>query len=94
MSKKRLEEFSCQLTADLIAMMNHTDFIIASTFQEIAGSKDTLGQDESHNAFTSLLLGSTELFMGLMFLIPSETFFFHLVLIRVLTSPTQRRTGG
>lgn len=33
-------------------MMNHTDFIIASTFQEIAGSKDTLGQDESHNAFT------------------------------------------
>jgi len=50
-SKKRLEEFSCQLTADLIAMMNHTDFIIASTFQEIAGSKDTLGHDESHNAF-------------------------------------------
>lgn len=28
--------FSCQFTADLIAM-NHTDFIITSTFQEIAG---------------------------------------------------------
>lgn len=36
---KKLEEkyhFSCQFTADLIAM-NHTDFIITSTFQEIAG---------------------------------------------------------
>ncbi|GJT78519.1 ABC transporter G family member 32 [Tanacetum coccineum] len=43
--------FSSQLTADLIAM-NHTDFIITSTFQEIAGSKDTVGQYESHNAFT------------------------------------------
>ncbi|KAG6723058.1 hypothetical protein I3842_03G190500 [Carya illinoinensis] len=38
-------------TADLIAM-NHTDFIITSTFQEIAGSKDTVGQYESHTAFT------------------------------------------
>ncbi|KAJ3671792.1 hypothetical protein LUZ60_007871 [Juncus effusus] len=43
--------FSCQFTADLIAM-NHTDFIITSTFQEIAGSKDTVGQYESHIAFT------------------------------------------
>nr|QHZ00911.1 sucrose synthase 4 [Paeonia lactiflora] len=43
--------FSCQFTADLIAM-NHTDFIITSTFQEIAGSKDTVGQYESHTAFT------------------------------------------
>ncbi|KAK8503201.1 hypothetical protein V6N12_067587 [Hibiscus sabdariffa] len=43
--------FSCQFTADLIAM-NQTDFIITSTFQEIAGSKDTLGQYESHMAFT------------------------------------------
>ena len=36
---KKLEDkyhFSCQFTADLIAM-NHTDFIITSTFQEIAG---------------------------------------------------------
>ncbi|ONK61127.1 uncharacterized protein A4U43_C08F26520 [Asparagus officinalis] len=43
--------FSCQFTADLIAM-NHTDFIITSTFQEIAGSKDTVGQYESHTGFT------------------------------------------
>ncbi|KAF8393683.1 hypothetical protein HHK36_021930 [Tetracentron sinense] len=43
--------FSCQFTADLIAM-NNTDFIITSTFQEIAGSKDTVGQYESHTAFT------------------------------------------
>ncbi|MCL7045680.1 hypothetical protein MKW94_027271 [Papaver nudicaule] len=43
--------FACQFTADLIAM-NHTDFIITSTFQEIAGSKDTVGQYESHTAFT------------------------------------------
>ncbi|XP_055800645.1 sucrose synthase [Solanum dulcamara] len=43
--------FSSQFTADLIAM-NHTDFIITSTFQEIAGSKDTVGQYESHMAFT------------------------------------------
>ncbi|KAK9274830.1 hypothetical protein L1049_022082 [Liquidambar formosana] len=51
---KKFEEkyhFSCQFTADLIAM-NHTDFIITSTFQEIAGSKDTVGQYESHTAFT------------------------------------------
>nr|GMC51987.1 sucrose synthase [Ipomoea batatas]GMC54656.1 sucrose synthase [Ipomoea batatas]GME02094.1 sucrose synthase [Ipomoea batatas]GME21742.1 sucrose synthase [Ipomoea batatas] len=43
--------FSSQFTADLIAM-NHTDFIITSTFQEIAGNKDTVGQYESHMAFT------------------------------------------
>ncbi|KAK2645104.1 hypothetical protein Ddye_020299 [Dipteronia dyeriana] len=51
---KQLDEkyhFSSQFTADLIAM-NHTDFIITSTFQEIAGSKDTVGQYESHTAFT------------------------------------------
>ncbi|KAE9602510.1 hypothetical protein Lal_00050045 [Lupinus albus] len=43
--------FSSQFTADLFAM-NHTDFIITSTFQEIAGNKDTVGQYESHTAFT------------------------------------------
>ncbi|KAE8689153.1 Sucrose synthase [Hibiscus syriacus] len=51
---KQLEDkyhFSCQFTADLIAM-NQTDFIITSTFQEIAGSKDTLDQYKSHMAFT------------------------------------------
>ncbi|KAH7421486.1 hypothetical protein KP509_13G060000 [Ceratopteris richardii] len=51
---KKFEEkyhFSCQFTADLIAM-NHADFIITSTYQEIAGSMDTVGQYESHIAFT------------------------------------------
>ncbi|KZV53811.1 sucrose synthase 7-like [Dorcoceras hygrometricum] len=43
--------FSCQFTSDLIAM-NSADFIITSTYQEIAGSKDRPGQYESHTAFT------------------------------------------
>ncbi|XP_019054927.1 PREDICTED: sucrose synthase 7-like isoform X3 [Nelumbo nucifera] len=43
--------FSCQFTADMISM-NSTDFIITSTYQEIAGSKDRPGQYESHAAFT------------------------------------------
>jgi sucrose synthase len=43
--------FSCQFTADLIAM-NEADFIITSTYQEIAGTKNTVGQYESHSAFT------------------------------------------
>ncbi|XP_031391459.1 sucrose synthase 5-like isoform X1 [Punica granatum] len=43
--------FSCQFMADTIAM-NATDFIITSTYQEIAGSKDRPGQYESHAAFT------------------------------------------
>uniref|UniRef100_A0A0D9VN36 Sucrose synthase n=1 Tax=Leersia perrieri TaxID=77586 RepID=A0A0D9VN36_9ORYZ len=43
--------FSCQFTADMIAM-NTSDFIIASTYQEIAGSKEKPGQYESHYAFT------------------------------------------
>ncbi|KAG1361120.1 putative Sucrose synthase 6 [Cocos nucifera] len=48
---ERKYHFSCQFTADMISM-NTTDFIITSTFQEIAGTKDTPGQYESHNAFT------------------------------------------
>lgn len=43
--------FSCQFTADLIAM-NAADFIIASTFQEIAGTSASVGQYESHAAYT------------------------------------------
>ncbi|CAH9052979.1 unnamed protein product [Cuscuta europaea] len=43
--------FSAQFTADLIAM-NASDFVIASTSQEIAGSKTKPGQYESHMAFT------------------------------------------
>ncbi|XP_062089057.1 sucrose synthase 2 [Humulus lupulus] len=51
---KKFEEkyhFSCQFTADLIAM-NNADFIITSTYQEIAGTKNTVGQYESHTSFT------------------------------------------
>ncbi|WRX22578.1 Sucrose synthase - like 5 [Theobroma cacao] len=43
--------FASQFTADLIAM-NSADFIITSTYQEIAGSKNNVGQYESHTAFT------------------------------------------
>ncbi|KAK3438587.1 hypothetical protein EUGRSUZ_C03204 [Eucalyptus grandis] len=51
---KKFEEkyhFSCQFAADLVSM-NHADVIIASTFQEIAGSEDTVGHYESHMNFT------------------------------------------
>ncbi|KAG5100531.1 hypothetical protein JHK82_045583 [Glycine max] len=43
--------FSCQFTADIISM-NAADFIITSTYQEIAGSKQKPGQYETHTAFT------------------------------------------
>lgn len=51
---KKFEEkyhFSCQFTADILAM-NNSDFIITSTYQEIAGTKNTVGQYESHTSFT------------------------------------------
>eukprot|EP00899_Mesostigma_viride_P009483 jgi/Mesvir1/18536/Mv11541-RA.1 len=43
--------FSCQITADLISM-NTADFIITSTYQEIAGTRDSVGQYESFQHFT------------------------------------------
>ncbi len=43
--------FSCQFTADLIAM-NAADFIITSTYQEIAGDENSIGQYESYTSFT------------------------------------------
>lgn len=43
--------FSAQFTADLIAM-NAADFIITSTYQEIAGDRNSVGQYESYGAFT------------------------------------------
>jgi sucrose synthase len=43
--------FAPQFTADLIAM-NAADFIITSTYQEIAGNRESLGQYESYEAFT------------------------------------------
>lgn len=43
--------FSCQFTADLIAM-NMADFIVTSTYQEIAGTESGVGQYESYSSFT------------------------------------------
>ncbi len=43
--------FSAQFTADLIAM-NKANFIISSTYQEIAGTDKTIGQYESYQFFT------------------------------------------
>jgi sucrose synthase len=43
--------FSAQFTADLISM-NAADFIIASSYQEIVGTPDTIGQYESYKCFT------------------------------------------
>jgi sucrose synthase len=43
--------FSCQFTADLLAM-NKSDFIITSTYQEIAGTDTRVGQYESYQFFT------------------------------------------
>lgn len=51
---KDLEEeyaFSVQYTADLFAM-NSADFIVTSTYQEIAGTKEAVGQYESYSSFT------------------------------------------
>jgi len=43
--------FACQYTADLIAM-NAADFIITSTYQEIAGTDAAAGQYDSYRAFS------------------------------------------
>jgi len=43
--------FSLQFTADMIAM-NKSDFIIASTLQEIIGTETEMGQYESYQNFT------------------------------------------
>ncbi|XP_002516963.2 sucrose synthase 2 isoform X2 [Ricinus communis] len=43
--------FASQFTADIIAM-NNADFIITSTYQEIAGNKNNIGQYEGYTAFT------------------------------------------
>ncbi|HUU84505.1 MAG TPA: sucrose synthase [Phycisphaerae bacterium] len=43
--------FACQFTADLISM-NSADFIITSTYHEIAGTSESVGQYESYGAFT------------------------------------------
>ena len=43
--------FAAQYTADLIAM-NAADFVITSTYQEIAGTRKSVGQYESYNHFS------------------------------------------
>jgi sucrose synthase len=43
--------FSLQYTADMLSM-NKSDFIIASTLQEIIGTEDTMGQYESYQFFS------------------------------------------
>lgn len=43
--------FAAQYTADLIAM-NAADFVITSTYQEIAGTRQSVGQYESYNHFS------------------------------------------
>jgi sucrose synthase len=43
--------FSSQFSADLMAM-NTADFIITSSYQEIAGTADAVGQYESYGSFT------------------------------------------
>ncbi|MGB3654306.1 MAG: sucrose synthase, partial [Rivularia sp. (in: cyanobacteria)] len=43
--------FSLQFTADLIAM-NSANFIVSSTYQEIVGTADSIGQYESYKCFT------------------------------------------
>ena len=43
--------FSLQFTADMIAM-NKSDFVITSTYQEIAGTDTAVGQYESYQFFT------------------------------------------
>lgn len=43
--------FSLQFTADLLAM-NAANFIISSTYQEIVGTPDSIGQYESYKCFT------------------------------------------
>lgn len=43
--------FSLQFTADLIAM-NASNFIVSSTYQEIVGTPESVGQYESYKSFT------------------------------------------
>lgn len=43
--------FSLQFTADLLAM-NRADFIVTSTYQEIAGHEESVGQYESYQHFS------------------------------------------
>ncbi|HEY9625168.1 MAG TPA: sucrose synthase [Crinalium sp.] len=74
--------FSLQFTADLI-VMNAANFVISSTYQEIVGTKDSIGQYESYASFTMPelyhVVHGVELFSPKFNVVPpgvSETYFF------------------
>ncbi|WP_293030997.1 sucrose synthase, partial [Moorena sp. SIO3I8] len=74
--------FSLQFTADLIAM-NAANFIISSTYQEIVGTADSVGQYESYQNFTMPdlyhVINGIELFSAKFNVVPpgvNETVFF------------------
>jgi sucrose synthase len=74
--------FSLQFTADLIAM-NSANFIISSTYQEIVGTPDSVGQYESYQHFTMPelyhVVSGIELFSPKFNVVPpgvNESFFF------------------
>lgn len=74
--------FSLQFTADLIAM-NAANFVVSSTYQEIVGTPDSIGQYESYKCFTMPelyhVVNGIELFSPKFNLVPpgvNETCFF------------------
>ncbi|AMW30681.1 sucrose synthase [Arthrospira platensis] len=74
--------FSLQFTADLIAM-NAANFIISSTYQEIIGTTDSVGQYESYKSYTMPglyhVVNGIELFSPKFNVVPpgvNETIFF------------------
>ncbi|MGA1622399.1 MAG: glycosyltransferase, partial [Synechocystis sp.] len=74
--------FSLQFTADLIAM-NAANFIVSSTYQEIIGMPDSVGQYESYKHFTMPdlyhVVDGIELFSPKFNVVPpgvSESYFF------------------
>ena len=62
--------FNCQYTADLIAM-NSADFIITSTYQEIAGTSHNVGQYETYQNYT--MPGLYRVVNGIDLSIPNST---------------------
>lgn len=74
--------FSLHFTADLIAM-NAANFIVSSTYQEIVGTPDSVGQYESYKCFTMPelyhVVNGIELFSPKFNVVPpgvNETYFF------------------
>ncbi|WP_353929063.1 sucrose synthase [Okeanomitos corallinicola TIOX110] len=74
--------FSLQFTADLIAM-NAANFVVSSTYQEIVGTGDSVGQYESYKCFTMPdlyhVVNGTELFSPKFNVVPpgvNENYYF------------------